>query len=330
MTGKISQLSLNRSIGKTILIVFIFSICVVAASAKGNKYGLFIGINEYPNPDDRLAGCVNDAIEMQKTMVGKYGFNKSDTTLLTDQQATRDNIVNNIKKYEQKASAGDMFVMHYSGHGTLFPDRRSNNLDETTEVFVPGFYPKATYDSALVPFDAASRTGGRAWRNLILDDELYEMFSAFTEKGVQVILISDSCHSGSIAKGEEKTKTRNLTLIKAFGVKSFDEIEFCETGMKETKKDDGNKLNNGLYLALTGAKDSEFALDMGEGKPMGLFTSNLLVVLNNPKGKDLTYKELINVVSPQVLKVAVTKNNPQTPQLDSRFGNPFTKIFTLP
>lgn len=320
-----------RMLGKIFLITFIFSLGTTAIFAEGNKYGLFIGINDYPNPDNRLKGCVNDAIEMQKAMVEKFGFKKADTTLLTDRQATRANIINSIKSYEEKAAVGDMFVVHYSGHGTLFPDAYSNIKDETGVVFVPGFYPRGNYDSALVPFDADEETSGKAWRNLILDDELYEMFAAFTNKGINVIFISDSCHSGSIAKGEMTAKPRTIPLIKAFKVEKFEDIKFCQTGIKEEEEEPAEvKIANGLYLALTGAKDNEFALDIQEGKPMGLFTKNLLTVLNNPTSKKLSYKQLINIVQPQVSKVSLKQNNSQTPQLDARFGNPFAKIFMLP
>jgi len=326
-----------RIVGKSLMFALILLIGAAATEAKGRKYGLLVGINEYPAPISTLSGCVNDAIKMQAAMITGYGFKKADTSVLTDAQATRQNIINKIKMYEKLAGAGDLFVFHYSGHGTLFPDANSEELDETEMQFVEldfgggpeVLFPRDKYDSAIVPVDGDMATSGKPWQNLILDDELYAMFSAFTKKGAQVVFISDSCHSGSVARAKISAAVRFMPLHKAFHRKSFADLQLKKS--VATKVVTAPPDMNNLYITLTGSKDDEFSLDSSsDGIPMGLFTSTLLKSLNTRAATAKTYKQLMSVVSPQVAKNALKLNNNQNPQLDARFGNPNNLIFSVP
>jgi hypothetical protein len=159
---------------------------------------------------------------MRAALMQKFGFLESNTTMLTDAAATRENILSSLMKYQALAQKGDLFVFDYSGHGTLFPDVRSEDQDETgfvyLEVYNPDtkqnevWYPRDHYDSAIVPVDARSRTSGKPWKNLILDDELAAIFAGFTAKGAQVVFISDSCHSGTIGKGKSSKEYSDAVL----------------------------------------------------------------------------------------------------------------------
>ena len=272
-------------IGKALTIAFISLIAVSATEAKNRKFGLFVGINAYSGGINPLKGCVNDATKMREAMMTKFGFKAADTTLLTDAAATREGILSNLKKYETLAGAGDILVFHYSGHGTLFPDAYSEEQDETKMVYMEApddkgvmevIYERDKYDSAIVPVDARLRTSGKPWRNLILDDELYAIFSAVTRKGAQVVLISDSCHSGSIDRAKKSDATpRVQTLQQVFGVRKFSQLDLKKPKMtRSTRTPPPAK---GLYLAMTGSKDDEFSLDASfNGVPMGLFTAMLL------------------------------------------------------
>ncbi len=333
-------------IGKALVIAFISLIAVSAASAKNKKYGLFVGINAYTGGISPLRGCVNDATKMREAMMTKFGFKAADTTLLTDAAATRDAILNGLKKYQTLAGPGDILVFHYSGHGTLFPDAYSEEQDETKLIYMEApndegvmevMYERDKYDSALVPVDAGLRTSGKPWRNLILDDELYAIFSAVTRKGAQVVLISDSCHSGSIDKplaAKEDVRQRTQTLARVFGVRKFSELDLEKSATTTATRTPPPK--KGLYLAMTGSKDDEFSLDATiNGTPMGLFTSKLLA--NMPPApkprqaiKKVTYEALMKAVQPAVLAQARLWENNQTPQLNTEFGNPKMTIFSVP
>jgi hypothetical protein len=310
-----------------------------AVMGQGQKYGLFVGINAYAGGINPLFGCVNDAKNIRSTLTTRYGFRAANTTLLKDSAATREGILGQLNGYRAKVKKGDLFVFHYSGHGTLYPDTKSEDQDETNLTYVEApneegvmevLYPRAKYDSAIVPVDARSRTSGKPWRNLILDDELYEMFAGFTVKGAQVVFISDSCHSGTIAKAARTdVRVRTSPLHAVFGERRYSDIDFAEPSISRTGKTP--QPVRGLFVTLSGAKDNEFALDSsGEALPMGLFTSTLLKNLGTKTANRLTYEKLMSAVSTKVREAASKQDNDQNPQLETRFGNPRAIIFSLP
>jgi len=328
----------NHRIFGAVVLLSAFAVFGGSAIAAGKKYGLFVGINNYTTASP-LYGCVNDATNMRATLQSKFGFLPVNNTLLTDAAATREGILSNLKKYQALAEKGDIFVFHYSGHGTLFPDSRSEDQDETNLTYLEVmndkgqmevWYPRAKYDSAIVPVDARTNTSGKPWRNLILDDELAAIFAGFTQKGAQVVFISDSCHSGTIGRDKRpKNPVRTASLATIFGARRYEELEFDEPAAKRTS---GYPVPVGpLYIALTGSKDDEFSLDARSlPQPMGLFTYNLLKQINAPKGTSLSYAATMAIVSPAVAREAMKDSNPQNPQIDGRYGDPKSIIFSLP
>lgn len=321
---------------KQMLLIFtiVLMLCAISAEAKGKKYGLFVGVNKYPAPN-QLAGCENDAKQMQKTLATKYGFKLADTTILLSAAATRQAIIDKMKFYAGKASAGDIFVMHYSGHGSLFPDSMSEEQDETEETFFDDpstdgvDIPKDKYDSTILPVDFNKYTSGKGWGNMILDDELYAMFAEFTKKGVQVVFISDSCHSGGISRGKSKGKTRFLSPLRVFKVKKFDDLKIKKPA---TTRNVTDRSMNELYIVLSASNVNELALD-GEPKKlqMGLFSENLVAALKKPAALKMTYTELMEKVSGEVSNTASTKfDHDQNPRLEDRFGKVDAVIFSAP
>ena len=137
------------------------------------KLALCIGINDYPGTDSDLFGCVNDARRWTDELT-RRGF--AVTTLLNE-QATRSAMLSAIAAVIHQAVAGDLVVITYSGHGTYVFDTDADEPD--------GF------DEALCPHDV--RTGGRP----IVDDELHRLFAARAD-GVRLLLVADSCHSGTV------------------------------------------------------------------------------------------------------------------------------------
>jgi hypothetical protein len=310
------------------------------AAAKGKKFGLFVGINKYPEPTNTLYGAVNDAKNMKALLESpRFGFMAANDVILTDQQATRAAILSNLTALGAKAGAGDLLVFQYSGHGTLFPDKYSDEVDEAQKtelhvVFEDGSkldIPSDYYDSAICPWDLDSESSGKNWGNLILDDELYDAFAPLTARGVQVVFIADSCHSGSVAKaGKLGGQVRFANPFALRKVNSFADMKL--TAPAGQQKIRARQLP-GNYLALTAAKDNEFAMDSSGAKiPSGLFTTTLIDTINanNSTKAPLTYARLIGLTTGKVATVSLTMNNNQHPQLDSRFGNPSATIFSIP
>lgn len=77
------------------------------------------GINYLTDPDARLEGCINDTNTIVHIMTTKFGVDKKNTRVLTDDNRaampTRDNIFQNIDWLMEGAKAGDVLFFHYSG-----------------------------------------------------------------------------------------------------------------------------------------------------------------------------------------------------------------------
>lgn len=139
------------------------------------KRALCIGINNYPGTDMDLQGCVNDASDWKATLESR-GYTVS--TLL-DNQATKAAMVAAMQSLIGSAVKGDSLVITYSGHGTYQPDTDGDEADGL--------------DEGLCPYDI--QTNGAA----LVDDEIRAIFSA-RKPGVRLLLISDSCHSGTVTR----------------------------------------------------------------------------------------------------------------------------------
>ncbi len=140
-----------------------------------SKRALCMGINNYPGTHMDLHGCVNDANDWAAELAGR-GFAVSK---LIDSQATKAAMVSAIQSLIGSAVSGDVVVITYSGHGTYVPDTNGDEIDGL--------------DEALCPYDL--QTGGGA----LVDDEINTLFSA-RKAGVRLLLISDSCHSGTVTR----------------------------------------------------------------------------------------------------------------------------------
>jgi metacaspase-1 len=256
------------------------------------KTALCIGINDYPGTDSDLAGCVNDAKDWADILKAR-GFS---ARLLLNRQATGARMREAIKQLLADARSGDSVVIQFSGHGSFVPDQNGDEPDGT--------------DECLVPYDV--RRNGP-----ITDDELFEILSD-RAKGVKLIMVSDSCHSGSVAKFAPsatpsggttgaviRTKTRFLPPGAFLGKRDVSRL-----GVKRAIR---RSSPPGRYAALlmSGCQDVESSWDAYfKGRPNGAFTFLALRALKRlPKNAQYQrwYKE--------IRKVLPSQQYPQTPNL---------------
>ncbi|UPK69681.1 caspase family protein [Chitinophaga filiformis] len=153
------------------------------------SYALHIGLNAvnpdgYEGWDGELFACENDAA-VYKAIAEKAGF-QSIYSLLT-KEATSQNVLQHLQKAASQLQSGDILLLTYSGHGGSIID---TNQDETNN-----FGEMDGFDETWCLYD----------RQLI-DDELFDCFSRF-KPGVRILIFSDSCHSGSVAKAAEPLST---------------------------------------------------------------------------------------------------------------------------
>jgi hypothetical protein len=143
---------------------------------KPRGISLHIGVNRC-NPDHYggwegpLSSCENDADVMQ-AIAGKQGF---ESRQLKTEQATRDAVKASILDAADTLRGGDFLLITYSGHGGQVMDVDGDEQDGRDDTW-------CLYDGQL------------------LDDELNVMFARFAPD-VRILVLSDSCHSGTMHKG---------------------------------------------------------------------------------------------------------------------------------
>lgn len=140
------------------------------------KKAFCVGINDYPYDGSDLNGCVNDAQAWAELLIKHYDFPGKNVKILTDSQATKNNIMDGVKGLLADAKAGDVLVFTNSSHGSYIADKSGDEYK---------------YDEIICPYDVAD--------NVIVDDELRELFGNLS-KGVSLTVISDSCFSGTVTR----------------------------------------------------------------------------------------------------------------------------------
>ena len=148
-----------------------------AASASPKKQGrsLHLGLNSvngaaYGGWTGPLAACEFDANDMA-AVAKSMGMKAS---VLLSKKATRAAALAGLRSASSALKAGDFFLLTYSGHGGQVTDVNGDEPDHKDETM-------CLYDGQLI------------------DDELYFELSKF-KAGVRVLVLSDSCHSGTITR----------------------------------------------------------------------------------------------------------------------------------
>ena len=220
-----------------------------------SKRALCIGINDYPGSDSDLSGCVNDALDWATTL-GDRGFS---VTKLLDRAANKAAMVQAIGNLIGDAARGDSLVITYSGHGTWVPDDSGDEPDGR--------------DEALCPYDIMS---GQS----LLDDELHELFR-LRPAGVRIVLISDSCHSGSVTRGDESDLDPGLPRARFLAPGVWMKELPSELSARPANLMSGLTRSGGDVL-LSGCMDTEYSWDTSfGGRPNGAFTFYALKTLRN-------------------------------------------------
>jgi hypothetical protein len=192
-----------------------------------------------------LCGPAKDIQDMNAILKSKYGF--TEIKILKDQEATRETILQTLtKQLVDDAKPGDICLFFYSGHGSKVKNSASNEDDK--------------YDESIVPAD--SYKGAKDIR----DKELAEIYHKALDKGVTLTIISDSCHSGSNARGSGYPVQERVRAL-----------PFDENDVKDGKRRDKSPEARGA-LVLSAAQDYQEAKERMRG---GIWRGNLAYALVN-------------------------------------------------
>ena len=245
---------------------------------------LHIGLNAvsagaYGGWDGPLAACEFDANDMASIATSR----RMKATVLLTKKATRANVLAGLRSAAKALKAGDLFFLSYSGHGGQVPDVSGEETDKQDETW-------CLFDGQLI------------------DDELYFELSKFAA-GVRVLVLSDSCHSGTVTRAPLLAPTSPDQRIKlmptAVAMRTYREHQaFYDKLQRDIAKlagpavlDPDTALANvaasarlgaivksfkPAVLLISGCQDNQTSMD---GAHNGAFTEQLLRVWNHGKFK---------------------------------------------
>ncbi len=154
--------------------------------AKG--YSLHIGIKRVaPVHYNGWAGfcspCEEDAKAMYELAQARH-FDHSE--LMLTHEATREAFVQSMIALAEKSTGGDIVFLSFSGHGGQILDENHDEKEGKDETW-------CLYDGPMV------------------DDQIYQLLLKF-QKGVRVLVMVDSCHSGTSIREDETLFSEGLFL----------------------------------------------------------------------------------------------------------------------
>ncbi len=140
-----------------------------------NYYALLVGINDYPGVELDLLYSINEITSFKNTLLKSRNWEESNIKVLTNADATSDNIKENINWLDKQENENDTSIFYYAGHGGNTP---------TNEYLI-------TYGSSLS------------------DVEFAEEIDKLEGK---VVIILDCCYSGGFI---EELEDRNRVILAA-------------------------------------------------------------------------------------------------------------------
>ncbi len=135
----------------------------------GDYHALLVGINNYKDPGiPDLDTPVSDVNEMEILLKNKYGFK---VTRLINQSASKKGIYDALRTLVSKAKPEDSVLIYFAGHGD---------------------YDRLTDGGWWIPWDARQGDSFSYLDNVLTQKLIASM------KARHVLLISDSCYSGTL------------------------------------------------------------------------------------------------------------------------------------
>jgi hypothetical protein len=233
---------------------------------------LTIGLNSvdpahYGGWSGELRACEADAEDMAEIAKSRHFTVR---TLLT-KSATRTKVISEITQAATTLKSGDIFVLSYSGHGGQVPDLNGDEIDDRMDE------TWCLYDGQLI------------------DDETYHLLGKFVA-GVRILVFSDSCHSGTVAKQAyyqgtvaSRSATATTTDVKyrympnSITLRTYRQNkDFYDPILNNKVLKESRESVRASVLLISGCQDNQLSSD---GNFNGLFTANLLRVWNNGQFK---------------------------------------------
>jgi len=142
----------------------------------GANWLFVIGINDY-GTWPKLQTAVNDATSLKNVLLERYRYDQEHVIELYDNEATRQNIIGNLRYLAKNIQANDSLVIFYAGHG---------HIDSITKA------------GSWIPVNS-DMDNSASW---ISNHEIKQYLAVDAIKAKHILLVSDSCFSGDFFRGK--------------------------------------------------------------------------------------------------------------------------------
>ncbi|MEW6163666.1 MAG: caspase family protein [Pseudomonadota bacterium] len=142
----------------------------------GRRLALLFGNNDYAHPIPPLETPIADVSRVAEVLKSRFGFEAR-----VVKNAGQSGIIEALNQLAAEAAPDDRVLLFYAGHGYLMEDIQM------------GFW---------IPVDASVKTA-KGW---ISNSDISKLLGAIRAR--QLILVSDSCFSGSLTKEQRVTETQ--------------------------------------------------------------------------------------------------------------------------
>jgi hypothetical protein len=250
-----------------------------------------------------LDGPLNDVQEIAKILELRRGYSRENIHLLPEKEATHDGILAAIQRYLiDEAAPGDECFFYFGGHGSFIINSKSEQPNKQ--------------DETIVPIDYVRPIQSRDQVKDIRDKELVQYFNRALDKGIVLTVIVDSCHSGSIARGDNTVRARTGP------AGQFDIAEPPPADPDRSRKPaDRGALILSAALAEQPANEREY-----DGVYYGDFTRALTEVLSSASADVLTAEQFFQQVSARMRSRGI----PAEPSLDANNDRRKRTLFGSP
>lgn len=260
-------------------------------------YALLVGINNYSPAVGKLSGCVNDVDHFHEYLTDSFDRRELHVEVLKDAEATRSNIIELFRSHLCKATADDVVVFQYCGHGARWKSAKP----------FEAFYPDGK-DEGLVCYDSREPGGFD-----LADKELAVLLAEVASAQPHIAVILDCCHSGSATRSAD-----DFTQLKARQTHEVLDERPLETyldGYYAALRQRGESLEipASRHISLAACQRVQKAWEAKDHS--GVFTSTLLEVLDK-SGTDISYADLFERCRATVRKRA----DNQDPQFETYRG----------
>ena len=300
------------------ILLFAVGLAVTTSDIYDNSYALIIGIDKYQNVQN-LNYAVKDAESIQDILINTFDFPDGNVTLLKNEDATKQNIIEAFSDITTKAEEKDRVLIYFAGHG------------ETMDL------PDGGEMGYLLPVDGNDKN---LYLSSIAMDELKRI--SLMSKAKHLLYLVDACYGGIATIGsrgldskstpnyiQKITKNKSRQIITAGGKDEL-VLEKPEWGssaftlnLKRGLKDGNADMNAdgyitanelGMFLSEKVTIDSENQqtpqygrMTSQEGEFVFVFSENTVVIKDKSDDEKLDY--LISEVEALKSEQSSSKDN---------------------